>query len=264
MLERICSDVIFSNWCVCKHRVSGSLLPFPSPVLRNIPKYWQSCLFPWYTASFLLNVETVTHWFWRIPSSWKQKKILAPKRLVPSNFINYIWSLNTNRTSSYFLSTFLLFLNSTGFFAHWLGCCSWLRHQNKNTILLGCICERCFARPQAVKVWNQMGSSQMYTQRTFLPVFLDFLTLESPGWKRGSVLLYLYLERWPSSVLLLDPAGITWGHTSAGNETVPGTTCRTRTPLHAVKLWSSLRLGQPCSLPNMTGSKKRHLWSLFN
>lgn len=124
MLERICSDVIFSNWCVCKHRVSGSLLPFPSPVLRNIPKYWQSCLFSWYTASFLLNVETVTHWFWRIPSSWKQKKILAPKRLVPSNFINYIWSLNTNRTSSYFLSTFLLFLNSTGFFAHWLGCCS--------------------------------------------------------------------------------------------------------------------------------------------
>lgn len=167
MLERICSDAIFSNRCVCKHHVSGSLLPFPSPVLRNIPKYWQSCLFPWCTAFFLLNAETVTHWFWGISSSWKQKKILAPKHLVPSNFINYVWSLNTNRTSSYFLPTLLLFLNSTGFFAHWLGCCSWLRHQNKNTILLGCICERCFARPQAVKDWNQMGSSQMYTQRTF-------------------------------------------------------------------------------------------------
>lgn len=132
--------------------------------------------------SILLNVEPVTHWFWRI-----QKKILAPKHLVLSNFINYIWSLNTNRTCPYFLSTFLLFLNSTGVFARWLGCRSWLRHQNKNTILLWCICKRCFARPQAVQVWNQMGSSQMYTQRAFLPVFPGLLTLERPGWKRGSV-----------------------------------------------------------------------------
>lgn len=91
------------------------------------------------------------------------KKILAPKHAVPSNIINYAWNLNSSNTNSvcpYLPSTFLLFLDSTCFFALWLSCCSWLGHQNKKTILLGCIYKRCFAHPQAVQVWNQMAATR--------------------------------------------------------------------------------------------------------
>lgn len=92
-----------------------------------------------------------------------RKKILAPKYFVPSNIINYAWNLNSSNTNSmcpYLPSTFLLFLDSTWFFALWLSCCSWLGHQNKKTILSWCICKRRFAHPQAAQVWNQMAAAR--------------------------------------------------------------------------------------------------------